>query len=517
VSELFKFSAIYQAYEKCLRGKRQTRNAQRYQIQLLDNLWQTLWQLQQYQWTLGHAIFFITLKPKVREIHAADFSERVVHHLLVPELESLFEPVFIYDCYSNRKDKGTHKAVKRLQGFMKSTLDKQGQAYYLQLDIKNFFNTIDKPILFKLVNYRLQKAIDQGKISQSKARDLSWCCKQLLKPRSSEYLIKKGPQSSFDQVPQHKRLNQATEKGLPIGNLTSQFFANVYLNELDQFIKHQLKCKAYVRYVDDSVLVHHDPLVLKYWQFKINQFCNTQLQLQLKPIEILNPVQNGVNFLGYITRPGYFLVRRRVIANLKEKLDFFQKQFIYQQNNHTLIHLQISVRDKCRATLSSYLGHFKHANCLSLISKIKKDYSWLEKLFIFKYKGHIAHQGVKLIPRWQPLSVSSLKSQWHYFKNQNIGLVIMQLGHVFELYNKDAHRLSQLLNRPLLAKEKINRYQVQACLRLHQYEIKPTLRYLRKKFIAYQLIVEQGYLPGGLKKRVLKQWFYATEPDYLKS
>ncbi len=156
--------------------------------------------LKEYTWQPACSIFFIVLKPKAREIHAADFADRVVHHALVPPLEALFEPIFIHDCYSNRKEKGTHKAVKRLQSFMKSTLDRYGKACYLQLDVRNFFNSVHRPLLFQLINHRLGKAVRQGKLPASQARDLSWCCHVLLKHDLAENLLKKGPEWTFDRV-----------------------------------------------------------------------------------------------------------------------------------------------------------------------------------------------------------------------------------------------------------------------------------------------------------------------------
>ncbi len=138
---VFDFKPIYTAYRQCRKRKRHTSNAQRYEMWLLDNLWTTVQRLTEHTWQPARSIFFITLKPKAREIHAVDFADRVVHRALVPPLVALFEPIFIHDCNSNRKNKGTHKAVKRLHSFMKSNLDHHGKAYYMQLDVRNFFNS----------------------------------------------------------------------------------------------------------------------------------------------------------------------------------------------------------------------------------------------------------------------------------------------------------------------------------------------------------------------------------------
>jgi RNA-directed DNA polymerase len=164
-------------------------------------------------------------------------------------------------------------------------------------------------------------------------------------------------------VPFHKSLiNVEKGKGLPIGNHTSQFFANVYLNELDQFIINELKCDYYVRYVDDFILLSESKEELLNWFWKIKDFVETHLSLSLKNEAKLLPLSNGIDFLGYIIRPHSIFVRKRVLTNFKQKIkeynelvksneldDFDKKQFI--------------------ATKASYFGHFKHANCF----RIKKE------------------------------------------------------------------------------------------------------------------------------------------------
>lgn len=182
-------------------------------------------------------------------------------------------------------------------------------------------------------------------------------------------------------LPSHKQLSQQPKgKGLPIGNLTSQFFANVYLNELDQFIKHQLKCAYYVRFVDDFILMAQSPQQLKAWQKDITIFLSTRLKLRLKAQQTLAPVTNGANFLGYIVRPYYILVRRRVVSNLKQKLTGFEHALRTQQGRLTLHTQQV---EQIRATLASYIGHFKHAHSLKLIESIWHQYPWLHHLFWF--------------------------------------------------------------------------------------------------------------------------------------
>lgn len=220
------FQDLYQAYRVCRRRKRKTANTQRYEMQLLDNLFDTLAELQGRSYQPQRSLCFVAKQPKAREIHAADFSDRVIHHWLVPRLEAIYEPVFIHDVYSNRQGKGTHKAVQRLQSFMRST---HSGHYFLQLDIANFFNTIDRSVLFNLIQQRLQKAVAKAKVFREEAVVMRWLVYVILKHDVTDACFYRGRASDFALIPPHKRLSEAGDsKGLPIGNLTSQCFSGYH-------------------------------------------------------------------------------------------------------------------------------------------------------------------------------------------------------------------------------------------------------------------------------------------------
>ncbi len=444
-ASVFTFRALYQAYLQCRRRKRRTFDCQQYEVCWLDNVFNTLSRLQQqsYQPTTTHC--FVATRPKAREIHAADFSDRVVHHWLVPRLAALYEPIFIHDLYSNRDGKGTHAAVERLQHFMRSqALNLLGfknleGLCFLQLDIHNFFNSIDRPILFKLLQKRLGKAVKQGKLEHQEAEVLRWLCHLLLKQDINADVQYIGRAQDFARVPPHKRFGAlGKNKGLPIGNLTSQFFANVYLNELDQFVKHTLKCRHYLRYVDDFILLHPDPLQLQDWQQQISEFLQQRLQLQLKPQSKLAPVSAGADFLGYIVRPHYRLVRRRVVGNLYEKLQAWESAYISGSvRTGWRIKLYREPREQLRALLSSYLGHFQHAHSYRLIQRVFTRFAWLSLLFKQTGSANLqistaaaesrrgwsgdphaqrAQSYFKLHPLWQPANVTGYRSQVTYFR-----------------------------------------------------------------------------------------------------
>ena len=361
--------------------------------------------LQQKQRQPAVPICFVVHYPKVREVYAAQFSDRVVHHWLVPQLERCYKNYFIDDVHSNIKGRGTHSAVKRLKKMMRSTADLNSQAYFLQLDVANFFNSIDKPLLFQLLQRRLKQQLKKGHLSQEKAHDLRLICHRLLKKNAGSTAKHYGNADEWQHIPPHKRLkNTGENKGLPIGNLTSQFFANVYLNELDQFVKHRLKCRHYVRYVDDFILLHHDPERLTQWHHAITDFIQQKLQLTLRKETLLYPVQKGANFLGYIVRPHYCLVRRHVIGQLIQKLNQFQERTIKGNSDKGwVVNLPVEEREQLQAVLASYLGHFKHAKHYRLLQRLWQRFLWLALLF--------NQQQCTLIQLWKPLSVNSFSSQ----------------------------------------------------------------------------------------------------------
>ena len=182
-------------------------------------------------------------------------------------------------------------------------------------------------------------------------------------------------------MPPHKQLKNAAKGcGLPIGNLSSQFFANVYLNELDQFVKHSLKAKRYVRYVDDFVLVHHNRAQLQAWLVQIEQFLAQRLQLRLKDDIKLQPLSAGIDFLGYWIYPTHKLVRPRVIHHAKQKLSAWQSAYVRRAAQGWLINASEEEQNSIRSVWASYKGHFSHANTAKLEVFFYKTYPWLQQI-----------------------------------------------------------------------------------------------------------------------------------------
>ncbi|MFH1245834.1 MAG: reverse transcriptase domain-containing protein, partial [Candidatus Omnitrophota bacterium] len=253
--DIFSFENIYSAYLQCRKRKRGTINALKFELKQEDLLLSLQERLINRTYQPGRSILFAAVKPKLREIFAADFEDRIVHHILVRELEKIWEPRFIYDSYVCRRNKGVHRAAMRLQKFIRQVSSNgTRKAYYIKLDIRNFFNTLDKDILFAIISRKV------------KNDEMLWLTKVILYHDCTKNFVSKDRAGLLARVPAHKSLfTESPERGLPIGNLTSQFFANVYLNRLDQYVKRELKCRYYIRYADDFVLLGRDRVELKEW------------------------------------------------------------------------------------------------------------------------------------------------------------------------------------------------------------------------------------------------------------
>lgn len=347
--EIFSFNHLLKCYYACRRGKRYTANAGRFELNFESELLKLQNELKTHSYKPGRSICFVVDKPKHREIFAADFTDRIVHHVLVDYLEPIWEKKFIGQSYACRKGKGTHRAVRDLKKHLvESSEGGRKKIYYLQLDIKSFFVSINKKILFELIKRHVKNP------------EILWLAKTIIfyDPTANYYY--KGQPFLLNLIPSHKSLfKSSVERGLPIGNLTSQFFANVYLNELDQFIKHKLKAKRYLRYVDDFLFLSEDRIQLKVWREEIKKFLQSKLALCLHPQkQILQPVEHGINFVGSIVRPDYSLIRRRVVENFKERLQ--------KSNRDSSRLLEERNLGQILSVINSYYGQYRHHNTFGL-------------------------------------------------------------------------------------------------------------------------------------------------------
>ncbi|HSA06364.1 MAG TPA: RNA-directed DNA polymerase [Candidatus Gastranaerophilales bacterium] len=334
---------LFNAYFDCRRNKRNTINALAFEFELEKNLMELYEQLKNGTYKIGRSISFVVTKPRPREVWAADFRDRIVHHLVYNAIKERFYKRFIYDSYSCIPEKGTLAACKRLQRFARSaTQNYTKKAYYLKADIANFFMSIDKSILFGELKRYVHEDWVLNLLEQIIYHD----------PRKNVFL--KSPPQLFRLIPYNKSLwNTPSSYGLPIGNLTSQFFSNVYLNILDQFVKHELKCRHYCRYVDDFVLLHDSPQQLNEWYNKINEFTKNRLKLKLHPYKkAINTVFSGIDFVGFIVKPNRIYLRKLTIKRAFRSVKDWQSNSA-RFNTDTL--------KSFRSTINSYLGMLRQA------------------------------------------------------------------------------------------------------------------------------------------------------------
>ncbi len=317
--KIFTYEKLYNAYLDCRKMKRKTINALKFEMDLENNLSGLHRELVNDAYAPGRSICFVVTEPAPREIFAADFRDRIVHHLFVREMIDQAEKMFIFDSYACRAGKGTHKAVKRLNRYIsRVSRNNKAQAWYLKIDISSFFVSIDKEILFDI----LLGMIDRHKRPDGWKADMAKLAEIIIFHQADENYLMKGDKNLFRLIPPHKSLFfQDRSRGLPIGNYSSQFFANAYLNGVDQFIKRELRCRFYLRYVDDLILLTDNREQLKFWLRAIGDYARKNLLLSINPRKIIiQPVGRGLDFLGYFLKSNRIYPRRTVTGRYKNKL-----------------------------------------------------------------------------------------------------------------------------------------------------------------------------------------------------
>ncbi|MBI4177058.1 MAG: hypothetical protein HY516_01715 [Candidatus Aenigmarchaeota archaeon] len=298
--KLYSMENLQIAYRKAKKGKSKKWYVKEFGLELDKNLLQLQKELFTTTYEPKPLKQFIIRDPKTRVISASNFRDRVVHHALCNIIEPIFEKIFIYDSYANRKNKGTHAALKRFDQF-KRKVSHNGKllpsakdnnmvyGYVLKADIKHYFDSVDHEVMMHIISKKIRD------------EKVLWLTEKIL---DNHYC-------------------KITGKGMPIGNLTSQFFANVYLNELDYFIKHELKAKYYIRYVDDFVILHKSKETLEFYKTQINEFLKT-INLELHPQKSkVIPLHKGVNLLGFMVFYRYKLPKKNNIRRIEHKINSF--------------------------------------------------------------------------------------------------------------------------------------------------------------------------------------------------
>ena len=344
--------AVFDAYFDCRKRKRNTMQSMNFEFDQEKNLFKLYQELKDGTYEIGRSICFVVTVPKPREVWAGAFRDRIVHHLIYNAVKERFENRFIQDTFSCIPNRGTLAGAQRARDFAKRiTRNYSKKAYYMKADISNYFNSINKVILLDIIRRYVREKWLMDLIEQVINHD----------PRTNVFI--KSKRELWDILPKHKSLfNAKINKGLPIGNLTSQFFSNVYLNRIDQFVKHNLRIKYYCRYVDDMVLMHEDPKYLNYCYDKIDEFLRTHLDLVLNPKKKnMNLVSRGFDFVGHVIKPNRIYLRTTIIKKSFSTIKEWEKN----KKRFTEDEL-VNFRNK----INSYLGMYKHVNGYKLRKKL---------------------------------------------------------------------------------------------------------------------------------------------------
>lgn len=327
--EIISLKNLFLAWKEFKKGKAKKQDVKKFSYDFRDNIFYLHNKLKNKTYKhLTYHSFYIK-DPKLRHIHKAVVKDRVLHHAVFKILYRIFDKSFIFDSYSCRIGKGTHRAVNRLNYFSRKVSRNNTRAcFVLKCDVRKFFDSINHNILINLIK---KKITDKNTI---------WLITKIIE----SYSAKKGI-------------------GLPLGNITSQLFANIYLNELDRFIKHSLRARYYIRYCDDFVILDNDKDFLKNLIFPIADFLKRDLRLSLHPDKIsIKRYRNGIDFLGFVSFPCHRILRtktgKRMFKRLRQKCNDLKSGEI--------------TKEHFNQALQSYLGMMKHCNSYKLEVEIKK-------------------------------------------------------------------------------------------------------------------------------------------------
>ncbi len=322
--EIISLGNLFLAWNEFKKGKMNKADVQSFSRFLVCNIFNLYYQLVNKTYRHSNYISFYINDPKLRHIHKACVKDRVLHHAVFRILYPIFDKSFIFDSYSCRLNKGTHRAVNRLSNFArKASKNNTKKIYILKLDIRKFFNSVNHNILLFLVKKKV------------KDNNIIWLVEKIVK--------------SFSM-------------GLPLGNITSQLFANIYLNELDYFIKHGLRIKYYIRYCDDFVIISSNKMYLKSIVPLISNFLKTKLKLELHPNKIIIKKHNqGIDFLGYISFPHCRILRTKTKDRMFKKINQRKEKLRYN----------LISEESFNQTVQSYLGILKHCNGWKIERKIR--------------------------------------------------------------------------------------------------------------------------------------------------
>lgn len=338
------YENLFEAYLNARKGKRFRGEVLDFTNTVEEELIQLQNELIYETYKVGRYREFYVHHPKKRLIMALPFRDRVVQWAIYQVIEPYFERQFIKDSYACRKEKGVHKAAERVQYWLRKMDRQKGRTYYLQMDMSKYFYRIDHNILLSIIN----RTIKDDKVMR--------LLEKIIKSEDTKFGIPLG-----DHFYEQERVDGV---GMPIGNLTSQLFANVYLNEMDQYAKHEMRVQHYIRYMDDIVVLHKDKSELRDILIESDLFLQSELHLQINNKTKIDNINHGVEFVGRRIWPTHMKLKKETVKNMKKRLKYIQKQYALGE---------VSL-DEVKSVLSSYLGLMKHTNSHRLRKKILREF-----------------------------------------------------------------------------------------------------------------------------------------------
>lgn len=360
VSEEWLMKQLYRAYLDARKNKRHTKDVYLFELNKRENLKQLCYDLLHRQYKPSRGIAFVIKRPVMREIFAAPFRDRIVHHLLYNLSYDWWDKRLIYDSYSCRVDKGTLFGIMRLKHYIHSaSRDYTREAYVMKLDLKGYFMSMPRELLYKRVVWGLNRQYVDNAVLED---FLKYVWKEIIFDDPTREVFIRGKHKDWRYLPKSKSLFcQPEGRGIVIGNLSSQMLSNILLDALDRYVKFELGYKRYGRYVDDFFfVVTKDELPqLKRDVKKIEKFLAEKLGLTLHPNKrYLQEVHKGVEFLGVMIYPYHIVPTRRF------------------KNNFYRAAAEVGMGYRDVSSVLSYLGHSVHCDSKRLEAKVFEYYGW---------------------------------------------------------------------------------------------------------------------------------------------
>jgi RNA-directed DNA polymerase len=342
--EIISIENLLEAWKEFEKGKKNKRDVQKFSLSLMDNIFSLHNDLLNHTYNHGGYQAFKINDPKPRDIHKASVRDRLLHHAIYRILYLFFDRTFIADSYSCRNNKGTHKAINRFREYAyKVSKNNTETCWILKCDIRKFFSNIDHEILTNILREYIPD------------KDIIWLLENVIESFTS-------PQFTSPR-PSPKGRGGVTNVGLPLGNLTSQLFVNIYMNKFDQFVKHKLKAQYYIRYADDFVIFLEDREWLEKQIPIIRNFLDNELKLELHPDKVsIETLASGIVFLSFLSFFDHRILRtktkRRMMKRISGKRELLNKDLISEKSFNQ--------------SLQSYLGVLKHCNGYKIKKELEK-------------------------------------------------------------------------------------------------------------------------------------------------